>query len=269
MPPPNQTLIGAPRRPVTSSKGGYLRCPFDISARFSQLAERHVTAGIASAKTASAMREDKDGIEEPLGKEGGRPWTRAGVGAGHLSAKEKRLQQEQAEKIYGAESKSLTADETSETNHFAVDLREQEALKRVLPRHVRLDKRRRRDRDDSRSSTEEGGKMMMFRREVATAEDSDEAILAKAPNTGRRKAEQTRDETVESRAAESGRSSGKPDSVVTTDTEDVVTSKSSTRPSAPLRARGLTTAQPARTLNRMQKLEELRQAALMGKKKRR
>ncbi|CAG9578330.1 conserved hypothetical protein [Leishmania major strain Friedlin] len=158
------------QNPVRSHKGGYLRCPFNISSSYAELAERRVHEDLACGRSRAAVA-DKDGVKafpstgpqvDSDGIDGdfaGRPWSRAGVGANRLSGKEKRTQQEQAEHIYGrgtlAEDDgavaatgavSVTSDLLQE-NMFAVDVRERAALQKVVPRAVREQVKRRKLED--------------------------------------------------------------------------------------------------------------------------
>ncbi|CBZ36161.1 hypothetical protein, conserved [Leishmania donovani] len=162
------------QNPVRSHKGGYLRCPFNISSSYAELAERRVredlTRGRSSGRSGAAVADkdgvmafsstgpqlDSDGID---GDFAGRPWSRAGVGANRLSGKEKRTQQEQAELIYGrgtlagddgvvaaTGAVSVTSD-LSRENMFAVDVRDRAALQKVVPRAVREKVKRRKLED--------------------------------------------------------------------------------------------------------------------------
>ncbi|CBZ28818.1 conserved hypothetical protein [Leishmania mexicana MHOM/GT/2001/U1103] len=154
------------QNPVRSHKGGYLCCPFNISSSYAALAERRVREDLArgrgrvavadkdgvTALSSTGSHVDSDGIDSDFA---GRPWSRAGVGANRLSAKEKRTQQEQAELIYGhgtlagddgfvaaTGAASITGD-LSQENMFAVDVRDRAALQKVVPRAVREKVKRR------------------------------------------------------------------------------------------------------------------------------
>ncbi|GET90739.1 hypothetical protein, conserved [Leishmania tarentolae] len=159
------------QNPVRSHKGGYLRCPFNISSSYAELAARRVREDLAHGSNSGRSRvavADKDGVmvSSSTGSlvdgDGidadfaGRPWSRAGVGASMLSGKEKRTQQEQAELIYGRGTLAgddgvvaptgavpVTGD-ASQENMFAVDVRDRAALQKVLPRAVREKVKRRR-----------------------------------------------------------------------------------------------------------------------------
>ncbi|KAG5498646.1 hypothetical protein JKF63_02932 [Porcisia hertigi] len=148
------------QNPLRSHKGGYLRCPFNISTSYAQLAERRVCEDLSRSSGKVAVA-DMDGLmsSSSAGRHadgdatecdfGGRPWTRAGVGANGLSGKEKRTQQEQAELIYGRGTLGGDEDITTaagvvsvrsnvtQENMFAVDSRDKSALQRVVPRAVR------------------------------------------------------------------------------------------------------------------------------------
>ncbi|CAJ1031750.1 hypothetical protein Q4I32_005929 [Leishmania shawi] len=154
------------QNPVRSHKGGYLRCPFNISPSYAELAEMRVREDLACGGSRTAVA-DRDGMMASLstgpqvngdgidGDFGSRPWCRAGVGASRLSGKEKRIQQEQAELIYGRGA--LASDDgigeatgtvsvgsgRSRENMFAVDARDQAALQQVVPRAVREKVKRR------------------------------------------------------------------------------------------------------------------------------
>lgn len=163
------------QRPITSSKGGYLRCPFDIDGGFAELAARHVQAGAkTNASAASAAAEDdKDGMETG---DGTRPWTRAGVGARQLSAKERRAQQEQAEKVYGTGLMTATstsgevAANTPQEHLFAVDMREQMALQKVVTRAARMERKRQRDGDGKHGGRAEGRETAPYNEGLAVGE---------------------------------------------------------------------------------------------------
>lgn len=153
--------------PIRSNKGGYLRLPFRINPTFAELAESRVAKEAMTASTRRgghydggsklAVQADPDGLHRDDGDgDGGRPWTRAGVGATKLSNTAKRSQQTQAEVIYGSEAISLkgSADQGREADQlFAVDTREKMALQQVVPRRLREDLKR--SRNDGGSAREE------------------------------------------------------------------------------------------------------------------
>ncbi|KAG5472359.1 hypothetical protein LSCM1_03758 [Leishmania martiniquensis] len=164
---PQQERRNPHQNPVRSHKGGYLRCPFNITSSYAELAEKRVHEDLARGGRVSAVVADKDGVMSSLtglqvdrdeidGGSGGRPWCRAGVGASRLSGREKRAQQEQAELIYGrgalagyddtsAASGAVSArGELSQEHLFGLHARDRAALQRVIPRATSETVKRRR-----------------------------------------------------------------------------------------------------------------------------
>ncbi|KAG8348962.1 hypothetical protein ERJ75_000721100 [Trypanosoma vivax] len=140
-----------------SSRGGYLCSPFTLKPAFAAMAEHHVecvvrggndTCRVVSRGTTGDNEDTDEGFSS-------RPWFRAGVGASALSAKERQQQQEEVEKIYGVafeDVASLASPYHTEPSEncdqsgslgswigLGVGLSEWErsALQRVVPRAVR------------------------------------------------------------------------------------------------------------------------------------
>ncbi|CCW68036.1 unnamed protein product [Phytomonas sp. Hart1] len=185
-----------PQQPITSRKGGYLRCPFEISPHFSDLAARLVASSStkhAPRSRASEADDEAEGVCE------GRPWTRAGIDARRLTTREKLAQQTQSEQIYGsnlgsAPAEDLKADPVDPPTRsstrdgegrrggggaFAMDIREKQALQKLLPRHLRG----RQERGASEGASvlpnsnhrREGGDGVVSENDI----DADETILKK------------------------------------------------------------------------------------------
>eukprot|EP00796_Vickermania_ingenoplastis_P005884 gene5884-4202_t len=151
--------------PVRAKTGGYLRAPFAISSSFAAAAEKHVDQGSATRgataaslqwrRRAEEMAEDGEGVEAlPT-----RQWTRAGVGAGALSVKDRKAQQAAAERVYGEEwfgndEAAATGDtlQVSQQHMFGVDRREQETMKALMTRRLR---QQRQQQHGSRDGEEE------------------------------------------------------------------------------------------------------------------
>lgn len=89
---------GSVSNPVRSSKGGYLRSPFEISTDFSEQAARFVLGG---AGTKAFRRAEGEPESAGAAGEKSRKWLRAGVGADRMTQRERQLQMEQSRLAYG------------------------------------------------------------------------------------------------------------------------------------------------------------------------
>lgn len=291
----NRGSYNAHQNPVKSHKGGYLRCPFNISGTYAALAEKRVKEDLArgsSARGGGTAVADKDGLltsasagshsdanDGPEGSEG-RPWSRAGVGAAKLSGKEKRTQQEQAELIYGRGSPADGEGEES-TSHsgggsgngmsqehmFAVDTRDQSALQQVVPRAVREKVKRRRFEELKQGRTQLGHHTPHHNRVERSG--GDETV-----------AESGETREVEPQASKSVPSSGRSalSSAATNLTGPSLPSSNSTSnggpsysssPRAAPPTSSVSQREPTKPMNRMQMLDALRSSALTGKKRKR
>ncbi|KAK7194250.1 hypothetical protein NESM_000339800 [Novymonas esmeraldas] len=258
------------QNPVRSHRGGYLRCPFTISANFAELAEKRVREDLvhggsgrgrtavvdkdavqsSSSAAAAGQRTDLDGVESDLG---GRPWSRAGVGAVKLTGKEKRMQQEQAELIYGRGSLAAVDDDDSaaaatQENMFAVDARDQAALRHVVPRAVR-EKAKRRQLGEVRKERRPLGH---HTRRDAAPRDEEDGDKGRLPGSA---------------TAPSPRCSAAADApAVLSSSSSPPAQRSPRHTPAPVSA---SEPAPGRPKSRMQMLDDLRTSALSGKKRRR
>ncbi|KPI90391.1 hypothetical protein ABL78_0467 [Leptomonas seymouri] len=291
----NRGSHNAHQNPVRSHKGGYLRCPFNISASYAELAEKRVRDDLArggmGARGAAAVA-DKDGLlssstfsssasrqvngDDGFGGSEGRPWSRAGVGSNKLSSKEKRTQQEQAELIYGRGSLAHGDDATagaasmghgpSQENMFAVDSRDQAALQKVVPRAVREKVKRRKLEEVTQGRMQlgqhthhgrTGGGGEGDERASTNADETEELTEASKNVTSWNAA------LVKSFALQKNRP-GPP--------SEVAAQQKSPRQSPPAAAAAPPNASllsDTKPKNRMQMLDALRSSALMGKKRRR
>ncbi|KAG5496598.1 hypothetical protein JIQ42_03428 [Leishmania sp. Namibia] len=299
------------QNPVRSHKGGYLRCPFNISSSYAELAERRVREDLARGGRGRAAVADKDGVvvssstgppvdrDDSDGDFGGRPWSRAGVGASRLSGKEKRVQQEQAELIYGrgalAGGDDISADTGAapvrsglcQEHMFAVHARDQVALQKVMPRAVREKVKRRRvdglkkERFPLGHDPRRGSAPSCTSRAAgseAAGEDgverSSEDHTTLPPHNGQRPSSSPAAGLSRDGASVPPRAAGGKCNPSSTDTCAERSSRSAP-PYAPLQGPPRqaptpipTSTAPSRPKNRMQMLDDLRASALMGKRRR-
>lgn len=280
------------QNPVRSHKGGYLRCPFNISASYAELAERRVREDLARGGRSTTAVTSKDGLSTSSavsldGVEGdfeGRPWSRAGVGAKKLTGKEKRMQQEQAELIYGRGSLAGADDSAgtpgaaaSQENMFAVDARDQAALQQVVPRAVR-EKVKRRKFEELKKERRPLGQHHHLRT-GPTAASGDDAVHTQASghdsDEGELRRGSRREATAEwAQSSLAHRPSGSPvhsaeaAAAVPVSAAGAGSATPATAP-VPQALRAAPAASSNRPKNRMQMLDDLRAAALTGKKRRR
>ncbi|KPA83155.1 hypothetical protein ABB37_02851 [Leptomonas pyrrhocoris] len=291
----NHGSRNAHQTPVKSHKGGYLRCPFNISASYAELAEKRVREDLArgggGVRGPTAVA-DKDGllsssslssptnrrVDGDGGLEGseGRPWSRAGVGASKLSSKEKRMQQEQAELIYGRGSlASGDADDAtagtaslshgpSQENMFAVDSRDQATLQRVVPRGVREKVKRRRLEDVRQERIQLGHHTHRNRTERGSNDDERAGTSGEEAKTLPR-ASATPYNAKSTSAAPVTASK----SFTGSNPDDVPAEHKSSRQSPAAEPPNTVHRSDAKPKNRMQMLDDLRSSALIGKKRRR
>jgi hypothetical protein len=280
----NRSSRNPHQNPVKSHKGGYLRCPFNISAGYAELAEKRVredlARGGAGARGAAAVA-DKDGllssslssgrqvgVDDGTDGNGGRPWSRAGVGASKLSGKEKRTQQEQAELIYGrgsfsngdgddatAGTISALGRGPSQEHMFAVDSRDQAALQQVVPRAVR-EKVKRRKLEEGKQS-----RMQLVQhtphRQTGSGADAREAKREGEHRSTVHHTDGNREGSTRMSAGSSNGGSG----------NAAASQSSSTRQAPATPPAGKLQREDGKPKNKMQMLDDLRSSALMGKKR--
>ncbi|EAN91050.1 hypothetical protein C3747_41g306 [Trypanosoma cruzi] len=246
----------APQQPVKSGRGGYLRCPFDIDSAFAAMAELNAAGGALGHKThrphavsGSGAGNDGENDEDDVC----RPWNRAGVGAKALSAKERRSQQQDAERIYGSMAAcnvdEITGDaSTAPDKGLAVALStwEKTALQRVLPRGVLKRKRQRNNENCGEEAVDgegcnEVGRQQRQNNVLGRRREGEERSLSAGFGDSHRKTGGDQNENVHPR--EFG------GSYATRKTEE----QSRTEKNKPI--------------NRLQRLDAMRNAALFGKKK--
>ncbi|RNF18264.1 uncharacterized protein Tco025E_04576 [Trypanosoma conorhini] len=244
------------QRPVKSSRGGYLRCPFVIGPAFAAVAERHAAGGALSHKShrLHAVR-GSDGGHAADSEEDGvcRPWNRAGVGAKALSAKERRLQQQEAENIYGSTAVNDADEKNGDASKapgaglsVALSSWEKTALKRVVPRGV-LKKKPHSNGETCEEAVADGGghhdveRLQRHQRVAGHKCEADERALSGGLGRPRRKMEDGGHADVLPR--EAGDSC------------------------APQNTEGRSLPEKNKPLNRLQQLDAMRSAALFGKKK--
>lgn len=142
--------------PLRAHTGGYLRSPFTISGAFAEAAEKYVGGSSTSLQAwKKYSAEGEDGESASSGGEG-RQWTRAGVGAGKLSVRDRRAQQSNAERVYSdqaglfskeaQEVDSLPSEsllQSSQGHMFGVDNRDKETMKKLMTRKIKQERFRR------------------------------------------------------------------------------------------------------------------------------
>ncbi|KAG5473128.1 hypothetical protein CUR178_03046 [Leishmania enriettii] len=299
-----------PQNPVRSHKGGYLRCPFNISSSYAELAERRVREDLAHVGHGRAAVADKDGVmlsssagpqvdrDDIDGDFGGRPWSRAGVGASRLSGKEKRAQQEQAELIYGrgalAGDDDMSADSGAapvrsglcQEHMFGVHAHDQVALQKVMPRAVREKVKRRRVEGLKKERFPLGhyphrGSATSCASRLAGSEAAGEDGVERSsedhttlpPHNGQRPSSPaaglSRDgASVPPRAARGKRPPSSVDACAERSSRSAPSDAPLLGPPRQAPTPMPTSTAPSRPKNRMQMLDDLRASALMGKRRR-
>lgn len=287
----NHDNRNAHQNPVKSHRGGYLRCPFNISATYAEMAEKRVRDDLARGCGGSSARgavavADKDGLQmsssfsssavgagngsDDAEVNEGRPWSRAGVGASKLSGKEKRTQQEQAELIYGRGAMASGGDDAtagtvslergpSQENMFAVDKRDQAVLQQAVPRAVREKVKRRKLEEMKRQ-----GRMQLGHHTPRDRGErsGDEEGSADRTNDGEGDVLSKASATVSiAKAAPVAAKPSKGALVSSTENTSVL------RHSPPTPQAGSLQRGNAKPKNRMQLLDDLRSSALLGKKR--
>ncbi|EKG05729.1 hypothetical protein TCSYLVIO_003191 [Trypanosoma cruzi] len=254
----NRETMEAPalQQPVKSGRGGYLRCPFDIDSAFAAMAELNAAGGALGHKThrphavrGSGAGNDGDNDEDDVC----RPWNRAGVGAKALSAKERRSQQQDAERIYGSMAGCNVDENTGDASTapdkglaVALSTWEKTALQRVLPRGVLKRKRQRNNENCGEEAVDgegchEVGRQQRQNNVLGRRREGEELSLSARVGDSHRKTGGDQHEKVHPR--EFG------GSYATRKTEE----QSRTEKNKPI--------------NRLQRLDAMRNAALFGKKK--
>ncbi|RNF01360.1 hypothetical protein TraAM80_07081 [Trypanosoma rangeli] len=243
------------QHPVKSSRGGYLRCPFDIDPAFALTAERHAAGGSLSHEShrLHAVRGSGDGHDADNNEDDiCRPWNRAGVGAKALSAKERRLQQQEAESIYGSIATN-NADEKNEDASTASDAGlavalsswEKTALQRVVPRGVLKKKAQRNGESCTEAMSDEGrhkvGRQQRHQHVVGDKREAEGRTLSVGVGRPCRK------------MGDGGHQSAHP--------------RETGESCAPRKTEEQSIPEENKPLNRLQKLDAMRNAALFGKKK--
>lgn len=181
--------------PVRANTGGYLRSPIAISSAFALSAEKHVSQSDAVLRKmkpwqksgrAASGGEGEESEERLLAQ---RAWTRAGVGAGRLTAKEKSSQQSNAETVYGKNSALEDGEEDEGSSAraplFGVDHRDQTAMQAAVPRSIRrhqeLQHKQRQQRVTEESLSTSGGGMKRSRDDAEEPSDRAEKKVKSAP----------------------------------------------------------------------------------------
>ncbi|EKF37904.1 hypothetical protein MOQ_001899 [Trypanosoma cruzi marinkellei] len=243
------------QQPVKSGRGGYLRCPFDIDSAFAAMAESNAVGGAFSHKThrPHAVREsgagnDGDDDEDDVC----RPWNRAGVGAKALSAKERRSQQQDAERIYGSLGACNVDENTGDASTapdgglaVALSTWEKTALQRVLPRGVLKRKRQRNNENCGEEAMDGEGCNEVGRRQrqhnvLGRRREDEEPSLSAGVGDSHRKTGGGQNENVHPR-----------------EFEGLYATKKSEEQSR---------TEKNKPINRLQRLDAMRNAALFGKK---
>lgn len=288
------------RLAVRANTGGYLRSPLEISSAFAASAEKHVRQ-IGPSTSSTTWRpgsrdagEDQDVIPT-------RVWSRAGVGAGALSVKERKTQQMAAERVYGThfaagdEAEGRSSLQVEQQHMFGVDKREQETLRALQPRRLREarrrdrnDKKRSRQESDSTASGEEEARHTLERTKKVCVMEEDNTSDAMTSPPSVRSAPQYSSSTARDHYAASSSKRARVESEAAWSHSGSVQggSRDSKTPHAtsvqsPAEKESLLTRQPTRDVgklggsspvNRMQLLQQQREAALFsrqnkGKKK--
>ncbi|AAZ11844.1 hypothetical protein, conserved [Trypanosoma brucei brucei TREU927] len=236
---------GKSKHPLRSSNGGYLCSPFTLQPAFETMAEKYtVRDGKGSSGRLNSAREvDDDGGP-------GRPWMRAGVGAKTMSAKERRQQQQEAERIYGPSSYIADGEDellnssgkTSSAPVFAISSWEKAALQSVIPRGMRQRNGKQGERNNSDSA--------VLTKEV----EEDERVLKGA-------------EQQSSLIVEKKRRSDEKDILPARVRRRKESAGSECHDGCNGSSANVLALQAKKPINKLQMLDQMRDAALFGKKK--
>ncbi|ORC90931.1 uncharacterized protein TM35_000073550 [Trypanosoma theileri] len=296
----NSTHTSTLQQPVRSHRGGYLRCPFSIQSDLAAMAERHAGSAFHSNNKARAIRrtetaqsnytQRREG-EEDDSDDNGRPWSRAGVGAHTLTAKERRAQQEEAERIYGLNNNNnnnnteeyintntigdgnsgvsaMSASHTSASDGLPVALAawEKSALQRVVPRGAH----RRNGKHMEVSENKRDEKGVGFRsKERQTNKDEQEDVQDTKYASNKRK----RDNNNNNNNNNNNKGHGISTAVQTQrkscedEREQKVQKREDNESTTPKTIVEQPRQEIKKPMNKLQRFDEMRNAALFGKKK--
>ncbi|SCU67683.1 uncharacterized protein TEOVI_000680400 [Trypanosoma equiperdum] len=264
---------GKPKHPLRSSNGGYLCSPFTLQPAFETMAEKYtVRDGKGSSGRLNSAREvDDDGGP-------GRPWMRAGVGAKTMSAKERRQQQQEAERIYGPSSYIADGEDellnssgkTSSAPVFAISSWEKAALQSVIPRGMRQRNGKQGERNNSDSAVltkevEEDERVLKGAEQQSSLIVSDSAVLTKEVDEDERVLKGA--EQQSSLIAEKKRRSDEKDILPARVRRRKESAGSECHDGCNGSSANVSALQAKKPINKLQMLDQMRDAALFGKKK--